>query len=63
MTRFRFVEAVGHGAGEQLLFHFFERVAGVPELAGRVKEFAIPRALGSTVLEVVKSASGQRWPG
>jgi len=63
MTRFRFVEAVGHGAGEQLIFHVFERVAGVPELTGRVKEFGIPRALDSTVLEVVEGAAGQRWPG
>ena len=59
MTRFRFVEAVCHGAGEQLLFRVLKRNAGVPELAGGVKQFGIPRALGSTVLEVVKSTSGQ----
>ena len=63
MPRFRLAQPVGHGAGEQLLFRVFKRNAGVPELTGRVKEFDIPRALGSTVLEVVDCATGQRWPG
>ena len=63
MPRFRLGQPVGHGAGEQLFFRVFKRNAGVPELTGRVKEFDIPRALGSTVLEVVDCATGQRWPG
>ncbi len=63
MTRFRLGQPVGHGTGEQLFFRVFKRNAGVPELAGRIKEFGIPRALGSTVLKVVDCAAGQRWPG
>ena len=59
MARLRFVEPVGHGAGEQLPFRVFQRVAGVPELAGRVKEFGIAHALGGTPLEVVEGAPGQ----
>ena len=63
MPRFRLAQPVGHGAGKQLLFRVFKRVPGVAELTGGVKEFDIPRALGSTVLEVVDCATGQRWPG
>ena len=63
MACLRFGQPVGHGAGKQLLFRVFKRVPGVPELAGGVKEFRIPAALGGTVLEVVKGATGQRWPG
>ena len=63
MPRFHLAQPVGHGAGEQLLFRVFKRNAGVPELTGCVKEFDIPRALGSTVLKVVKCAAGQRRRG
>jgi hypothetical protein len=63
VTRLRFGQPVGHGAGKQLRFRVFKRVPGVPELTGGVKEFGIPAALGGTVLEVVQGAAGQRWPG
>jgi len=59
MASFGFCQPVGHGAGEQLAFRVFQRVAGVPELAGRVKQFGIPHALGGTALEVFQRAPGQ----
>ena len=59
MAGFGLVEPVGQGAGKQLAFRVFQRVAGVAELAGRVKEFGIAHALGGTPLEVVEGAPGQ----
>jgi hypothetical protein len=43
-----------------LTFRVFQRVAGITELTGRIKEFGIAHSLGSPALQVVKGAAGQR---
>mgnify|MGYP006912584483 CR=1 FL=1 len=59
MARLGFGEPVVQCAGEKLTFRFFQRVAGVAELAGGVEEFGIAHALGGPVLQVVEGAPGQ----
>jgi hypothetical protein len=58
MARLGFGQTVGQGAGEELTFRVFQRVAGVAELTGCIKEFGIAHALGCPALEIVEGASG-----
>ena len=59
MARFGFCQPVGQCAGEELTFRFLQRVAGVTELAGRIKEFGIAHALACAALEVFQRAAWQ----
>ena len=59
MARFGFGQSIGQGAGKELAFRVFQRVAGVAELAGGVEQFGIAHALGSTPLQIFQRALGQ----
>ena len=59
MARFGFCQPVGQCAGEKLAFGIFQRVAGITELAGRIKAFCIAHALARPALQVVEGAPGQ----
>jgi hypothetical protein len=59
VARFGFGQSIGQGAGKELAFRVFQRVAGVAELTGRVKEFGIAHPLGCPSLEIVEGAPGQ----
>ena len=59
MPRLGFGQPVGQGTREQLPFGILQRVAGVAELAGGVKEFGVAHALGCAALEVVQRAARQ----
>ena len=59
MARLGFGQPVGQRTGEKLTFRFLQRVSGVAELAGRIKEFGIAHALARAALEVFHRATRQ----
>ena len=59
MPCFGFGQPVGQCAGEKLTFRFLQRVAGVTELTGCIKEFGVAHALARAALEVFQRAARQ----